>query len=57
MATEVDEIGRVIVRWPSKSMRLEGCREVASEVNEMGGDVLLWLLKLTRLEVMSWCDR
>ena len=33
MATDVDEIGGDVVLWLLKLMRLEGCRDVATEVD------------------------
>ena len=36
MATDVDEIGEDVVMWPPMLMRMEGCRDVATEVDEIG---------------------
>ena len=42
MATEVDGIGGDVVMCPLKSMRLEGCGDVAAEVDEIEGHVVMW---------------
>ena len=53
MANEVDEIRGDVVMWPLKSMRWEGCGDVAAEVNEIGRGVVMWPMKLMTLERMS----
>ena len=35
MTANVDEIAGNVVLWPLKLMRLDGCRDVASEVDEI----------------------